>query len=284
MDDVIQGLLFLMFNPNLEDPLSTYFDPSEGESDYEEKVRAAMRGEDLEDVALDFECVLVNPVEDEISMSVKVAADECNVPRRTSTDECHDEIKSACKELTAMENSEHRQEVKVEGEETQGDETENEEEQDPKTDNKQEEEAENGKEKKEVRMKPVVSLEHFKSNHEEIIIRAQDLMETFTEDSEEENRTEDKQDEVYQDEAIADAPDSGASVANTDNDAQTICISRQTSKAEAFVEYCDSPKLGVKTALCHAKNWIFFDPALDKPMVYLFTWAVNKCGLLFSNR
>ena len=47
--DVIQGLLFLMYNPNLEDPLSTYFGDPIPEDEFESNVRASLRGEDVDD-------------------------------------------------------------------------------------------------------------------------------------------------------------------------------------------------------------------------------------------
>ena len=47
--DVTQGLLFLFYNPNVDDPLSTYFGDSLTDEEFEENVRASLRGEDVED-------------------------------------------------------------------------------------------------------------------------------------------------------------------------------------------------------------------------------------------
>ncbi len=47
--DVIQGLLFLFYNPNLEDPLSSYFGDTMSTEEFEDNVRASLRGEDVDD-------------------------------------------------------------------------------------------------------------------------------------------------------------------------------------------------------------------------------------------
>ena len=47
--DVIQGLLFLFYNPNVDDPLSTYFGDCLTDEEFEANVRAFLRGEDVED-------------------------------------------------------------------------------------------------------------------------------------------------------------------------------------------------------------------------------------------
>ena len=46
--DVIQGLLFLFYNPNVDDPLSSYFGDALSEGEFEANVRASLRGEDVE--------------------------------------------------------------------------------------------------------------------------------------------------------------------------------------------------------------------------------------------
>lgn len=43
--DIVQGLLFLFYNPNLEDPLSSLFDGSEAEDQFAENVRLSLMGE-----------------------------------------------------------------------------------------------------------------------------------------------------------------------------------------------------------------------------------------------
>jgi len=43
--DIVQGLLFLFYNPNLEDPLSSLFDGSEAEDEFAENVRLSLMGE-----------------------------------------------------------------------------------------------------------------------------------------------------------------------------------------------------------------------------------------------
>ena len=46
----VLGLLFLLNYPNLEDPLSPWFDPHMDEDEFRENVTATLRGEDLPDV------------------------------------------------------------------------------------------------------------------------------------------------------------------------------------------------------------------------------------------
>ena len=43
--DIVQGLLFLFYNPNIEDPLSSLFDGSETEDEFTERVRLSLMGE-----------------------------------------------------------------------------------------------------------------------------------------------------------------------------------------------------------------------------------------------
>lgn len=44
LDDVVQGLLFLLQEPNLEDPLSSMFDGTEEEEEFRRNVRRSLRG------------------------------------------------------------------------------------------------------------------------------------------------------------------------------------------------------------------------------------------------
>ena len=46
--DVIQGLLFLFYNPNVDDPLSTYFGDPLSDEEFEANVRASLRGEEVD--------------------------------------------------------------------------------------------------------------------------------------------------------------------------------------------------------------------------------------------
>ena len=63
LEDVVQGLLFLLYEPNLEDPLSSLFDGSEDEEDFKERVRQSLRGEEVDGVP--FERNLVDGYEEE---------------------------------------------------------------------------------------------------------------------------------------------------------------------------------------------------------------------------
>ncbi len=50
LEDAVQGLLFLFYNPNVEDPLSSMFTGTESEEDFLENVRKSLRGEEVEGV------------------------------------------------------------------------------------------------------------------------------------------------------------------------------------------------------------------------------------------
>lgn len=48
LEDVVQGLLFLFYNPNLEDPLNPLFDGSGGTDDFEGNVKKSLEGEEID--------------------------------------------------------------------------------------------------------------------------------------------------------------------------------------------------------------------------------------------
>ena len=50
LEDVVQGLLFLLQNPNIEDPLNCMFTGSEDEEEFQQNVRRSLRGEDVDGV------------------------------------------------------------------------------------------------------------------------------------------------------------------------------------------------------------------------------------------
>lgn len=51
--DCIQGLLFILYNPNLDDPLSPYFAPGEDLKTFLQNVRASLNGEEVYGVYFD---------------------------------------------------------------------------------------------------------------------------------------------------------------------------------------------------------------------------------------
>lgn len=53
LEGVVLGLLFLMHNPNLTDPLSPYFEGGDDWSLFEENVRKYMAGEEFDDISFD---------------------------------------------------------------------------------------------------------------------------------------------------------------------------------------------------------------------------------------
>ena len=50
LEDVVQGLLFLLQNPNIEDPLNCMFTGSEDEEEFQQNVRRSLRGEEVDGV------------------------------------------------------------------------------------------------------------------------------------------------------------------------------------------------------------------------------------------
>ena len=63
LEDVVQGLLFLMHHPNLDDPLSSMFNGSEDEEEFVNNVRRSLRGEEVD--GIEFERNLVDDYESE---------------------------------------------------------------------------------------------------------------------------------------------------------------------------------------------------------------------------
>lgn len=55
LEDCVQGLLFLLYNPNLDDPLNPYFNPEDEEqhNSFEEDVKKSLEGAIVEDVQYD---------------------------------------------------------------------------------------------------------------------------------------------------------------------------------------------------------------------------------------
>ena len=61
LEDVVQGLLFLLHQPNLEDPLNSMFDGTEDEEEFVNNVRRSLRGEKVD--GMEFERNLVDGYE-----------------------------------------------------------------------------------------------------------------------------------------------------------------------------------------------------------------------------
>ena len=50
LDGTLQGILFLFYHPNIDDPLSPYFEPSLSEDEFKDNVMRSLRGENVEGV------------------------------------------------------------------------------------------------------------------------------------------------------------------------------------------------------------------------------------------
>ena len=70
LEDVVQGLLFLFYNPNIEDPLNPLFNGTEDSDEFEENVRKSLLGEDID--GTEFER---NQVSDDPSVHVLKSSD-----------------------------------------------------------------------------------------------------------------------------------------------------------------------------------------------------------------
>ena len=53
LEDIVQGILFLFYNPNIQDPVSELFDGDETYEDYKRNVRRSLRGNDVVDVSFE---------------------------------------------------------------------------------------------------------------------------------------------------------------------------------------------------------------------------------------
>lgn len=53
LEDCVQALLFLFHNPNIEDPLSPYFDPSGTYEDFQENVLLSLEGKEVDEIAFE---------------------------------------------------------------------------------------------------------------------------------------------------------------------------------------------------------------------------------------
>ena len=65
LEDVVQGLLFLLHQPNLEDPLNSMFGVAEDEEEFVNNVRRSLRGEEVD--GMEFERNLVDGYESDES-------------------------------------------------------------------------------------------------------------------------------------------------------------------------------------------------------------------------
>lgn len=54
LEDLVHGLLFLLYNPNLSDPLSPLFDSETTYEEYAENVKKSLQGAEIEDFKFDF--------------------------------------------------------------------------------------------------------------------------------------------------------------------------------------------------------------------------------------
>ena len=67
LEDVVQGLLFLLHQPNLEDPINSMFGGAEDEEEFVNNVRRSLRGEEVD--RMEFERNLVDGYESDESNS-----------------------------------------------------------------------------------------------------------------------------------------------------------------------------------------------------------------------
>jgi len=70
LEDVVQGLLFLFYNPNIEDPLNPLFNGTEDNDEFEDNVRKSLLGEDVDGTQFER-----NQVSDDPSLYVLTSTD-----------------------------------------------------------------------------------------------------------------------------------------------------------------------------------------------------------------
>lgn len=100
LEDVVQGVLFLLYNPNVEDPLSSMFTGNESEEQFLENVRASLRGESVD--GEDFERNLADGYESDVADS-----DD------GETNKCTDDLNQAENNMTAVSDEDTRSEATV---------------------------------------------------------------------------------------------------------------------------------------------------------------------------
>ncbi|XP_065197067.1 uncharacterized protein LOC135828557 [Sycon ciliatum] len=82
LEDIVQGLLFLFYHPAIDDPLSHHFNGSESWEEFEENVRASLRGESINDY--DFKRNLIEEESTEKAKSTQEAVKVISLERRHS--------------------------------------------------------------------------------------------------------------------------------------------------------------------------------------------------------
>eukprot|EP00117_Sycon_ciliatum_P037460 scpid72281/ scgid28020/ NEDD8-conjugating enzyme Ubc12; NEDD8 carrier protein; NEDD8 protein ligase; Ubiquitin-conjugating enzyme E2 M len=82
LEDIVQGLLFLFYHPAIDDPLSHLFNGSESWEEFEDNVRASLRGESINDY--DFERNLIEEESTEKFSSTQDAVKMVYLERRHS--------------------------------------------------------------------------------------------------------------------------------------------------------------------------------------------------------
>ena len=96
LEDVVQGLLFLLHEPNLEDPLNSLFDGTEEEEEFHRNVRRSLRG-GLEVNGVRFERNLMDGYDSECEEECDVVAPvNQDVIEDTQTSETHTQSSLAC--------------------------------------------------------------------------------------------------------------------------------------------------------------------------------------------
>lgn len=79
LEDVVQGLLFLIYDPNLEDPLNEYFDGTNSPDEFEANVEMSLQGGEVDGVMYER-----NQVDDEESELIVTGSQEEDGPETTT--------------------------------------------------------------------------------------------------------------------------------------------------------------------------------------------------------
>ncbi|XP_031568209.1 NEDD8-conjugating enzyme ubc12-like [Actinia tenebrosa] len=103
LEDCVQGLLFLLYNPNLEDPLNPYFDPEDRQQheSFEEDVKKSLEGAILEGVEYDRN-VVEEELENEYSTEINKVPDRGNDEGTEGEEPLHTEFITKDNETTPL--------------------------------------------------------------------------------------------------------------------------------------------------------------------------------------
>lgn len=101
LEDVVQGLLFLFYNPNIEDPLNSMFTGSETDEEFQDNIRLSLLGEEVDGVQF------------EANLTADCDSDVEEVGREAATTSDNPTESQGCETPSATQESEHNDQTAV---------------------------------------------------------------------------------------------------------------------------------------------------------------------------